>query len=219
VGAAQITALTCASSRCAVLLSHRLRRLLGPRDRVGWLPERPHPCLEHIEPRLESERLRSSPQERRARGHRASLKGPIRPSRHQTRDGPNGQENRLIRINAPHRAPISTRRSGSRSTARTSSEAAARAHSERLRDDSTQLRDGGTPATGPHRICRSRRGTCRCCRPAPPSPSSSVPRRHSRLRRSARTRRCRSSWSQSPRCSNSIRTARSCSSCGVPLPS
>ena len=39
----QITALTCASSRSAVLVSPGLRRLVGPRDRVRWLPERPHP--------------------------------------------------------------------------------------------------------------------------------------------------------------------------------
>ncbi len=48
--------------------------------------------------------------ERRGRGHRGTLKGRI-PTRHPTRDGPNGQVNGVIRIYAPHRQEAAPRHS------------------------------------------------------------------------------------------------------------
>jgi Transposase, Mutator family len=98
----QITALSCASSRSAVLVSRRSRRLIGPRGRARWLPECPHPSLEHTEPKLEYERLRPSRLEGRAGGHRASLE---RPRQARSAPGPRWAKSavhRVIRLDAPH---------------------------------------------------------------------------------------------------------------------
>jgi hypothetical protein len=85
---------------CGAGLPRHLRRLVKPR-RVRWLPE----CRLNAwnnQPRLESERLRSSPPGRPRPKASGIPERPVRPTQHPTRDGPNGQVNGVIRINAPH---------------------------------------------------------------------------------------------------------------------